>query len=68
MKEYAKDIYEASEDERIRTAITRAIDSYRKNLAESLERYPHTPALAKEVKEIKHQAHANWRELMAASV
>ena len=45
MKEYAKDIYEASEDERIRTAITRAIDSYRKNLAESLERYPHTTPL-----------------------
>ena len=40
---YAKDINEASEDERIRTAITRAIASYRKNLAEALERYPHTP-------------------------
>lgn len=44
---YAKDINEASEDERIRTAITRAIASYRKNLAEALERYPHTPALAR---------------------
>lgn len=65
MKEYAKDIYEASEDERIRTAITRAIASYRKNVAESLERYPHTPALAKEVQGIKRNANANWRELMA---
>lgn len=62
---YAKDINEASEDERIRTAITRAIASYRKNLADALERYPHTPALAKEVQEIKRGAHKNWRELMA---
>lgn len=62
---YAKDINEASEDERIRTAITRAIASYRKNLAEALERYPHTPALAKEVQGIKREAQKNWRELMA---
>ena len=65
---YAKDINEASEDERIRTAITRAIASYRKNLAEALERYPHTPALAKEVQEIKKNAHQNWRELMAQAM
>lgn len=65
MKEYTKDINAASEDERIRTAITRAIESYRKNVAESLERYPHTPALAKEVQGIKRQANANWRELLA---
>ena len=62
---YAKDINEASEDERIRTAITRAIASYRKNLADALERYPHTPVLAKEVQDIKRSAHKNWRELMA---
>ena len=62
--EYAKDINKASEDERIRTAITRAIASYRKNVAAALERYPHTPALAKEVQEIKRNAQANWRELM----
>ena len=65
---YAKDINEASEDERIRTAITRAIASYRKNLAEALERYPHTPALAKEVQEIKKNAHQNWRALMAQAM
>ncbi|MDO4281680.1 MAG: lactate utilization protein B [Peptococcaceae bacterium] len=62
--EYAKDINEASEDERIRTAITRAIAAYRKNLAEALERYPHTPAMAKEVKEIKRAANARWPELL----
>lgn len=65
---YAKDINEASEDERIRTAITRAIASYRKNLAEALARYPHTPALAKEVQEIKKNAHQNWRALMAQAM
>ncbi|MEE0434903.1 MAG: LUD domain-containing protein [Peptococcaceae bacterium] len=65
---YAKDINEASEDERIRTAITRAIASYRKNLADALERYPHTPALAKEVQDIKKNAHKHWRELMAQAM
>ena len=64
INDYTKDITEASEDERIRTAITRAIASYRKNLAEALERYPHTPALAKEVQGIKREAHHNWQELM----
>lgn len=64
INEYAKDINEASEDERIRTAITRAIASYRKNLADALERYPHTPELAKEVHAIKSSAQKNWRELM----
>lgn len=61
---YTKDINKASEDPHIRTAITRAIDSYRKTLKETLERYPHTPELAKEVKEIKRASNANWRELM----
>lgn len=65
---YAKDINEASEDERIRTAITRAIASYRKNFAEAIERHPHTPALAKEVEGIKQQADKNWRELMAQAM
>lgn len=65
---YSKDINKASEDPHIRTAITRAIDSYRNTLKDTLERYPHTPALAKEVKEIKRQSHANWRDLMQTAM
>lgn len=64
INDYTKDIDKASEDERIRTAITRAIASYRKNVANTLERYPHTPALAKEVQGIKRDADKNWRGLM----
>lgn len=65
---YAEDINKASEDKSINTAITRAIDSYRKNLAAALERYPHTPALAEEVKEIKLAANARWHELMTEAM
>lgn len=66
--DYTKDINKASEDPNIRTAITRAIDSYRKNLADSLERYPHTPALAKEVQEIKRKANKDWKHLMETAM
>lgn len=65
---YADDINRASEDKSINTAITRAIDSYRKTLAESLERYPHTVEMAKEVKEIKLAANARWHELMTEAM
>lgn len=64
INDYTKDINKASEDEHIRTAITRAIASYRKNVADTLERYPHTPALAKEVQGIKREADKNWKSLM----
>lgn len=65
---YADEINKASKDEHIRTAITRAIASYRKNLAEALERYPHTEALAQEVKEIKIAANSHWHELMTEAM
>ncbi|KJS49428.1 LUD domain-containing protein, partial [Desulfosporosinus sp. BICA1-9] len=61
---YAKDLNKASEDTNIRTAITRAVSSYRSTVAETLERYPHTPELAEEVKEIKRNAIANNDELV----
>lgn len=65
---YSKDIKKASRDENIQKALGRAIDSYRKNVKDSLERYPHTVDLAAEVKEIKLAANEHWRELMDQAI
>ena len=40
--DYAEDITKASNDENIQKALSRAIASYRKNVEDALERYPHT--------------------------
>lgn len=61
---YAKSLNEASEDKNIRTAISRAVTSYRNTVSETLERFPHTPKLAEEVQEIKGQAMANLDSLV----
>ncbi len=65
---YSKDIKKASRDENIQKALGRAIDSYRKNVKDSLERYPHTVELAEEVKEIKLASNERWRELMEQAI
>ncbi|AFM41555.1 hypothetical protein Desaci_2622 [Desulfosporosinus acidiphilus SJ4] len=61
---YTKDIITASRDENIERAITRAVKSYRQTTAETLERYPHTPELAAEVREIKKISIANQQTLL----
>lgn len=61
---YGKNLRRAAKDKNVRTAIHRATNSYRDNLNKALERYPHTPALAEEVKEIKLAANARWHALM----
>jgi len=61
---YAKSLNAASEDKNIRTAISRAVTSYRNTVSETLERFPHTPKLAEEVQEIKTQAMANLDDLL----
>lgn len=64
MANYAADINRASNDENIQKALGRAITSYRKNVTEALERYPHTLEIAEEVKAIKLKALDNWQPLM----
>lgn len=54
--EYKKEIMAAAHNERIRTALSRAIASYRKNVSEALSRFPHTSALAEEVRGIKERS------------
>lgn len=66
--EYSKDVKKASRDENIQKALGRAIDSYRKNVSDALERYPHTVELAEEVKEIKLSSNKRWKELMEQSI
>lgn len=65
---YAEDIKKASNDPNIQKALERAIKSYRANVKDALERYPHTPALAEEVRTIKREANQQWQELMGQAI
>lgn len=62
--EYTKNLNDASKDENINRAITRAVKSFRTNVAATLERFPHTVALAAEVREIKANAIKNNQKLL----
>ena len=61
--DYKKQIMTAAHNDRIRTALSRAIKSYRQNTSDALKRFPHTIELAGEVREIKKQAIGQMREL-----
>jgi len=62
--EYSKDINRAQNDDNIRKAITRAVKAYRETTDATMERFPHTPALAAEVREIKRQSVIKRKELL----
>jgi L-lactate dehydrogenase complex protein LldG len=55
-KNYKKEIMDAAHDDRLRLALTRAIKSFRSNVKNALEKFPHTVGLADEVLEIKKKA------------
>jgi L-lactate dehydrogenase complex protein LldG len=55
-KSYKKEIMDAAHDERLRLALTRAVKSFRGNVNQALEKFPHTVALAEEVLKIKEKA------------
>ncbi len=57
--DYSKNLNRASKDTNIETAITRAVKAYRATVADAMERYPHTPDLAAEVRRIKADSIAN---------
>lgn len=61
---YTKDINMAGKDGNIERAITRAVKSYRQTTAETLERFPHTPELAAEVRDIKKTSIAKQQDLL----
>ena len=55
-KDYKKVIMEAAHDDRLRLALSRAIKSFRANINDALEKFPHTIDMAEEVREIKEKA------------
>ncbi|EGW36190.1 lactate utilization protein B [Desulfosporosinus sp. OT] len=62
--DYTKNLNKASKDENIKKAITRAVKSYRETTAETLDRFPHTPEMAEEVRGIKSNSIAHNSELL----
>ncbi|MFH1775682.1 MAG: LUD domain-containing protein [Chloroflexota bacterium] len=54
--EYKKTLMDASHNERIKLALSRAIKSYRNNTNNALKKFPHTIKMAEEVKEIKDRS------------
>lgn len=67
-KEYSKEIDRAKHDENIRKAISLAVKAYRETTDSTMERFPHTPALAEEVREIKRRSVAQRQELLAQAM
>jgi iron-sulfur cluster protein len=64
LKTYKKRLQEAARDPQISLALERAIESFRKNVDEALERFPHTLQLAEEVREIKEQSISHMEDLV----
>jgi iron-sulfur cluster protein len=62
-RSYKKEIMGAAHDERLRLALTRAIKSFRGNVKNALEKFPHTAALAEEVRSIKERSIPHMEEL-----
>lgn len=64
LADYTKNLNKASKNSNINRAMSRAVKSYRENVANALERYPHTPELAEEVKQIKAYSLEHNKELL----
>ncbi len=61
---YTKNLNKASKDSNINNAMNRAVKSYRENVQTAMERYPHTPELAEEVRKIKEYSMKNNKQLL----
>ena len=62
-KDYKKEIVGAAHDDRLRLALSRAIKSFRANINDALEKFPHTINMAEEVRGIKEKAIGEMEEL-----
>jgi iron-sulfur cluster protein len=67
-KSYKREIMGAAHDERLRLALTRAIKSFRGNVKDALEKFPHTAALAEEVLAIKEASIPRMEELARQAI
>jgi L-lactate dehydrogenase complex protein LldG len=63
-RENYEGLMKALGNERIALALSRATASYRQNLSKSLAKYPHTIALADEVRKIKERSVPRWESLL----
>ena len=68
LSEYTKNLNKASKDPNINRAITRAVKAYRDTVSTTMERYPHTPELAEEVRKIKESSMNINKELIARAI
>ena len=62
-KDYKKEIMGAAHNDRLRLALSRAIKSFRANINDALEKFPHTVKMAEEVMEIKAKAIGEMEKL-----
>ncbi len=62
-KDYKKEIMDAAHDDRLRLALSRAVKSFRGNVKNALEKFPHTVAMADEVRKIKEKAIRDMEKL-----
>ncbi|MFW6112062.1 MAG: LUD domain-containing protein, partial [Chloroflexota bacterium] len=60
---YKREIMRAAHNRRIRTSLSRAIKSYRKNTSNALQSFPHTVETADEVRGIKERSISNMEQL-----
>jgi iron-sulfur cluster protein len=67
-KEYKKEIMDAAHDDRLRLALSRAIKSFRGNVKNALEKFPHTLSLAEEVLAIKEKAIPDMENLTRRAI
>jgi L-lactate dehydrogenase complex protein LldG len=67
-KEYKKEIMDAARDDRLRLALTRAIKSFRGNVKNTLEKFPHTVEMAEEVRAIKEKAIPDMEKLARQAI
>ena len=68
LSKYIAELNKASKDSNINNAMNRAVKSYRNNVANAMEKYPHTIELAKEVRKIKEFSVKNNKDLLDKAI
>ena len=68
LNKYITELNKASKDSNINNAMTRAVKSYRNNVENAMEKYPHTVELANEVRKIKEYSVKNYKQLLEKAI
>ena len=67
-KEYKTEIMRAARNDRLRLALSRAIKSFRANVKNALQKFPHTTDLADEVLAVKQKAIPDMEKLAKTAI